>query len=670
SYAYWKDHFGGDRGIVGRQVEMNGNPMTVIGVAPRSFRGLNTLLAVQAYMPLAMVVTIEKTPLKQYNDVSSRGMSVYARLAPGMTAERANTALAVVARRLAADHPRKERDAGLRTFGLSASRAGGFNPNNNLKEVAALFLALAAMVLLLACVNVANLVLVRASIREREMVVRSALGAQRSRLIRQMLTESVLLGLLGGAVGVALGLWASSVLGAANLGTDLPLRLYFGFDWHVFAFSAGIAVAAGLLVGIAPAARMARADLNRVLREGGRGVAGRSSRFRDALVALQVAAALMLLVVAGLFTRTLRKTEHASLGFNPAHVLLLSMDPGEIGYNSSQARDFYGALMERVRDMPGVRSATMAGATPMGMIDHLSDTVKVPGYEVPRGQAAPTAGYNVIGADYFRTLEIPLAEGRSFTKADNKKGAYVAIVSEAMAKKFWPHEDAIGREFTMGSDAKHPMRVVGVAKNARYLELQGPIRPYFYVPYLQHPAVNTLNSLEIRTEGDPAAMIPEMERTIHGIAPNLPVFEVKTLHEALYSPNGLLPYEVIAALAGVLGTLGLVLAMVGVYGVLSYVVRQKTGEIGVRMALGAQRGDILRIVYRHGLWIVGIGLALGLAAGFGAAHVMRSMISVSATDPVTFLGVPAILAAIAMAACYIPARRAMRVEPMQALRME
>jgi predicted permease len=306
----------------------------------------------------------------------------------------------------------------------------------------------------------------------------------------------------------------------------------------------------------------------------------------------------------------------------------------------------------------------------MGLLGNSGDTLAVSGYQAPPGQASATVGYNVVGTDYFQTLEIGLAEGRSFNETDDEKHPYVAIVSAAMAKKYWPNQDAIGRKFTMGSDPGHPLEVVGVARDARYGGFRGPIAPYFYVPFEQDYVQNSLQTLEVKTAGDPAAMIPEVEGAIRWMTPGLPVFQVKMLHDALYSLNGLLIYQIAAALAGVLGTLGLVLSVVGVYGVLSYVVSQRTSEIGVRMALGAGRGDILRIVYRQGLWIVGIGLALGLGASFGVAHLLRSLIVVSPGDPVTYVGVSALLAAIAMLACYIPARRAMRVEPMRALRME
>ncbi|HEX4019881.1 MAG TPA: ABC transporter permease [Acidobacteriaceae bacterium] len=670
SYAYWQQHFAGDPHIIGRQVSLDGHPLTIIGVAPGNYHGLVPVLAVQAYLPLAMIVPIENAPLADWSERIHRNMHLYGRLQSGVTPQQANAALAVLARHFATEHPRTEKDTELRTFPLYMGRTGQLDTENTIGMASALFLGLAGLVLLLACMNVANLLLVRASVREREMVIRSALGAQRSRLIRQMLTESILLALLGGAAGIVLGLWGSFFLSSVNMHVDMPIYFNFGFDWHVFAFSAGVAFLAGAIVGMVPAMRLSRANLNFILREGGRGVTGGSSKFRDALVMLQVGSALMLLIIAGLFTRSLAQAEHTSLGFNPSHVLTLSMDPSEIGYSDSQIRDFYKTLLGRIRTLPGVEAATIAESTPMSMIDNGSDTVAINGYQPPPGQPAPSVGYNVIATDYFRTLQIPLVQGRGFTENDNEKNLYVAIVSESMVKKFWPNQYPIGKQFTMDGDPTHPLQVVGIVKDARYQGVTGAIPPYFYVPYMQHYAQNPLESLELRTAGDPTAMIPEIERTIHTMTPTLPVFEVKTLQQGLYTVVGLLDFQVAAVLAAVMGTLGLILAVIGVYGVLSYVVSQKTNEIGIRMALGAQHADILKMIYRQGLWIVGIGLTVGLAATFAAAHLMRSFIVVSATDPLTYIGVSAILVAIALLACYIPARRAMHVEPMEALRTE
>jgi putative ABC transport system permease protein len=625
---------------------------------------------VQAYVPLAMTVPIENTPLTDFNKQSFRSLQVYGRLRNGVTRAEAGAALAVVARDLARAHPVDDRNAELRGFPVETGMVtGSLNQDNSLAMIASIFLGLAGLVLLLACVNVANLLLVRATVREREMVIRSALGAARFRLIRQMLTESVLLAMLGGVGGIALGLAGSTFLSSVNLQTDLPIAFDFGFDWHVFAFSAAIAVAAGAVVGIVPAVRLARANLNLVLREGGRGIAGRGHKLRDGLVTVQVSAALTLLVIAGLFMRSLERSAHTDLGFNPNHVVTVMMDPSEIGYNVDRSLAFYQDLLPRMRSLPGVVSATVAQSIPMGMLDHGSDAVTIEGYTPPAGQAPPEVSNNIIGSDYFETLQIPILEGRQFRNSDNAQSPYVAIVSEAMVKKYWPHEDPIGRHFTMASEPTHLLQVVGVAADAYYETPDGSAPSYFYTPYAQHD-LSSLLALEVRTQGDPGAMAPAIERAIHAQTPGLPLFDVKTLHQALYSPNGLLLYEVVAGLAGVMGTLGLILAVVGLYGVLSYVVSQRTMEIGVRMALGAQRGDILRIVYRQGLWIVGIGLAVGMAASLGAAHLVRSMIAVSATDPMTYIAVTAALAAIAMLACYVPARRAMYVEPMRALRQD
>lgn len=670
SYAYWKQHFARDPDIIGRHIALNEHPLTVIGVTPRDFRGLNTLFGIQVYVPLAMVVPIESTPLADFSKETNRALFLYGRMRPGVTAKQANAVLSVVASRIAAKYPRSEEGAKLRTFSLETERTGGFDPANNMVEVAVLFMGLAGMVLLLACVNVGSLLLVRASVREREMAMRSALGAGRGRLIRQMLTESILLAVIGGLAGIVLGLWGSSLLSSINLETDLPLQLDFGLDWSVLMFSAAIAVGAGTLVGIIPALRLGRANLNLILREGGHSIAGKRNRFRDSLVAVEVGSALMLLIVAGLFTRSLARTEHAKLGFNPENVLTAMVDPSEIGYNDGQTREFYAKLLMRIRALPGVEAATTAESIPFGMVNKVTDAVTVPGNSVPSGQEPPRLGYNVVVPDYFHTMQILLVEGRTFTDDDNEKSPYVAIVNQAMAKRFWPHQDCIGKTFVMNSNPAHSLHVVGVTENARYADITGAIPPYFYIPFLQDYAENSLQALELRTKGNPSAMVPDVERTIHAIAPDLPVFEVKTLHQALYSPNGLLGFEIVAGLATVMGCLGLVLAIVGVYGVLSYLVQQKTSEIGIRMALGAQRGDVFRIVYRHGLWIIGIGLVMGLAVSFALTRLLRSMLEVSATDPATYLGVSAILTTISLLACYIPARRAMRLNPMRALRME
>jgi predicted permease len=322
-----------------------------------------------------------------------------------------------------------------------------------------------------------------------------------------------------------------------------------------------------------------------------------------------------------------------------------------------------------VRALPGVVSASTANSTPLGYYNN-GDTIVVEGYEVPAGQPTPVSFYNSISPDYFKTMGIPMLQGRDFNDADDQNSQFVAIVNEAMVKKYWPNQDPLGRHFKIGADVNHSITVVGVGKDSRYQGMTGVINPYFYVPIAQHFTNNTLSALQVRTAAAPEPMIPEVERVIESLAPDMPVFDVKTMSEALNTLNGLLIFQIGAILAASLGFLGLVLALVGVYGVISFAASQKTHEIGVRMALGAQPWDVLKMIFGQGLFIVAIGLVIGLAAALAASRVMGQFLTVSATDPITYITVSALLAFVALLACYIPARRAMRVDPMVALRYE
>jgi len=666
-YAYWKTHFGGDLEIVGKKVSVDGHPVTIVGVAPEGFYGVFALVDIQAYMPLGMA-SIEGNPSDFTSNRGFRQLFVYGRLQPGVSIAKAQSTLNVVGQRLSQAYPKDDKNLSLLVFPELRARPNP-DPKNTLLVISGLFLGLAAMVLLLACVNVANILLVRATIREREMAIRAALGAGRGRLIRQLLTESLVLALGGGLAGIMLGYWGSSALSHMNFATDLPVRLDFGFDWRVFGFAFSAALLTGLIVGTVPAVRASRGNLAQILHEGGRGLVGGRHRLRSALVVAQVAGSLMLLIIAGLFTRSLGQAQRSNLGFDPSHVVNFYMDPAEIGYNEAQGREFYKNLLARVRSLPGVVSATTANSTPMGYING-GDTVVVEGYDLPAGQPAPVSLYNVISTDYFKTLGIPLLQGRTFTEADDQNALFVGIVNEAMVKKYWPNVDPIGRHFRIGAELNHPITVIGVAKNSRFAGITGEINTYFYLPLAQHYAINSLAALQVRTAAAPQTMIPTIEHEIESLAPELPVFDVKTMTEALNTLNGLLLYQIGAMLAAALGILGLILALVGVYGVISYAASQKTHEIGIRMALGAQPAQILKMILRQGLLIVAVGLVLGLAAALAAAKVVAGFLTVSATDPLTYVTVSAALTIVALLACYIPARRAMRVDPIVALRYE
>jgi len=666
-YSYWQTRFGGDPGIIGRKVSVDGQPITVVGVAPKGFVGVYPILSVQGYLPMGMA-TIAGNPSDFMTNRQVRNVPILARLRPGVKLDQAQAVLAVISQRLAQEYPEGHKDLSVKAFRELEARPNP-DPNHTVFVVGGLFLGLAVMVLLLACVNVANILLVRSTVREREMAIRAALGAARIRMIRQLLTESVLLALLGGVAGVLLGFWGSSALGSVNVQTDLPVHFDFGFDWRVFGFATAAALLTGIIVGIVPAVRASRGNLSAILHEGGRGVVGGKNRLRSTLVVVQVAGSLILLIIAGLFTRSLAQAQRTDLGFKPDHVLNLIMDPNEIGYNQSQTRDFYKNLLQRVRALPGVVSASTANATPMGYYNNF-DSLNIEGYQPPPGQPAPSSLYNTVSTDYFSTMGVPLLRGRNFTEADDENSQYVAIVSEAMAKQFWPDKDPIGHQFQMTSDLKHSLVIVGVAKDIRFNGLTGPFSPMFYAPFLQHQNGNSLQALQLRTAGAPETMIPEVEHTVESLAPQLPVFDVQTMSQALNTLNGLLFYKIGAVLAALLGMLGLVLAIVGVYGVVSYAATQKTHEIGVRMALGAQPADILKMIFREGLLIVGVGLLVGIAGALAAGQVVGSFLTVSARDPVTYAIVTAILLVVALSACFIPARRAMRVDPMVALRYE
>jgi predicted permease len=667
-FDYWVSHFNGDPNIEGRTVTVDGRPFSIIGVAPRGFPGVQPFVKTAAFIPLSEL-PINGTPSDFMNNWQNRTVGVGARLRSGLTLKQANAELAIVSKQLMRQHPDFEKSLEIQAFPEPRLRINLGDPST-IYLMAGLFLALAIMVLLLACGNVANLVLVRGTARAREMAIRTALGAQRSRLVRQMVTESITLALLGGIAGVTLGMLSSSAVAHINARADIPLLLSFDFDWRIFLYSFAIALLAGIVVGIMPAVRMAKSNVNTVLHEGSRGVTAGRNWFRDGLVSLQIASSLVLLVMAVLFVQSLSAMQNTDLGFTPDHVMNFTVDANEIGSNEVQTRDLAENIMTRLHQVAGVECVSHASSVPFGYFNN-GDTLIIDGAPPPPNASDWNANYNVISPEYFNVMGIDLLHGRNFTDADNSQGRDVAIVSESTAKKFWPGLDAIGHTFRIAGEKDRQLAIVGVARDAEF-QLFGGARthPYFYLPYAQHLKGNTLMVIQVRSHIPPQVLAATVEKAIHALAPQLPVFQVETMHEALYTLNGLLLFQIGATLAAIMGGLGMILAVIGLYGVISYSVSRRVHEIGLRMALGATRASIFRMIYRQSVLMIVSGLGFGLVLAFLAARGVESLVVVSVTEPLTYSLVGSILGLAAIGSCYLPARRAMSVEPIVALHQD
>src|SRR5436305_1285044 len=670
-YSYWQKRFAGDSNVIGKSVEMNGHSLTIVGVAPQGFHGTYFIVDSDLYLPLSVNVGTkdEKQVQNTWTQRSERSLTLMARLKSGANLKQAQSSLNVVAQRLAQQHPETDKGIAIRAFPEQLARPEP-DPDNTLPSIAAAFMALAALVLLVACFNVTNVLLVRATTRQREMAIRAALGAGRVRLVRQYLTESLLLALLGGGAGLVLASWACGFLSSLSLGTDLPLRLDFRPDARVYLFALAAVLFTGLFVGMMPAWRAARANVSAVLHEGGRGSSSGPRRqfARSVLVVAQVAGSLVLLIVAGLFVRSLDKAEKMNLGFNPDHVLDLSVDVEQVRYKEPQAREAYRDIANRLHALPGVESVAEAFTVPLGYVG-ANDRIWIQEHPYVAGQQPQEIPFNQITPAYFDTLQIPLLGGRKFSDADSEKAPPVAIINETMAKKFWSNEDALGKHFGTKSANGPFMEVVGIVQDAKYQSLVEDPRAFYYVPFEQ--SYNSLRTIHVRTTVPPESLALEIQSVIHEAVPDVPITQVKTMNEALEGANGFFLFRFGAQLTSTMGLLSLILAVVGIYSVVSYAATQRTQEIGIRVAMGASPQDILKMVLRQGLTVVGIGLTLGLVLALAGPRVLSGLIvAIRPTDPLTFAVVVCLLTAIALFACWVPAHRATRIDPLTALRYE
>ena len=667
SYSFWQRRFGGDPRVIGKQVRVGIKPATIVGVMEKEFRGQFTVFEMDAYAPLSTVFD-QSSATNFWNSRDIHLMLVLGRLKPGVTLAQAQSRFDVVSQRLAAQHPVTDKDLSVRVMDERLSRPIPY-ANNAFIVFSGLFLILGGLVLLLACTNIANILMARASVRQREMAIRAALGGARYRLVRQMLTETMLTALLGGIAGLTLGAALSHLASSTHL-ANIPVRLGFGFDWRVFVYALAVVVFTAIAAGLSPALRATRADVNTVLHQGGRADAGGKARHkvRGDLMAAQVAGSLMLLIVAGLFVRSLSAVERMDIGFDPNQLLNVRLDPSLNNFSETQTKEFYRALVTTVRALPGVQSASLASAVPIAYTLG-KESVYVEGRPVPPGQKAPDMLFNCVDAPYFETLRIRVLLGRAFTDADSETSSRVAIINETMARHFWPNENPIGKRFSLTSDAGPFVEIVGVARDGRYRVLAEDPQPYFYVPLTQH--FTAQRTLQIRSVMPPESLAPIIQHEIQALGANDPIEEIQTMKESLGGTLGYFIFRFGASLAAAMGLLGLMLAIVGVYGVVSYAATQRTQELGIRMALGASPRQILALLLKQGAQLVAAGLVFGLVGAWALTRAMSNMlVGVSPSDPLTYVSVAALLSFITLLACWIPARRAMRVDPMVALRYE
>jgi putative ABC transport system permease protein len=666
-YSFWQKRFAGDPSIVGKQVLLDGRHATIIGVAQKGFQGTEFPLDLNGYLPLNMMP--QEDMAKFWTDRISRALTVMGRLKSRVSLRQAQSSVNVVAERLAESYPATDKGVTVRVIPERLARPQPF-ANNIVPFVAGIFLMLAALLLLLACMNVANILLVRATMRQREVAIRAALGASRGRLIRQLLTESIVLALFGGAGGLLLGQWACGAIASLLPDSRFPVRLDFSFDWRVFAYALAAALLTGTLMGMWPAWRAGRADVNGVLQGAGRSdTAGvNRHRVRSVLVVAQVGGSLVLLIVAGLFARSLMRAQRANLGFEPDHVLNVTLDPKEVGYDEARTKNFYRDLEARVRALPGVQTASLAFSVPMGNVNDAS-SIYIEGHPLAAGQQPPVVVYNRVDAPYFDTMRVPLLRGRAFRENDDEKAPLVAIVNQTMARQFWPNEDAIGKRFSLKSATGPFAEIVGVAGDGKYVFIGSDREPYFYIPQAQN--FTAYRTLQVRSSVRPETLITQVQSEVRALDPSMPISDVRTMRESLSGGNGFFIFRVGAILAAAMGFLGLTLAVVGVYGVVSFAASQRTHEIGIRIALGADRRDILRLVLRQGMLLVIGGVLSGVLLAWVLTRSMATLlVGVSPTDGLTFVTATLLLAGIGLWACYAPARRAMRVDPMVALRYE
>ncbi len=656
-YGFWQRKFAGDSGVLGRHLSLNGHDFTVIGVLPPKFGGMIVGLSFDVWVPITV------TPLVGHgNTLDERGnhwLTAIARLGPGASLAEARSELGLIQRRLAATY---EDD---RSTSATAAPFDSEGPQAWFRPLFLALLGITAVVLLVACANVANLLLARATVRQKEIAMRLALGAARWRLVRQLLIESAMLAALGGAAGLCVALWAGDLFASFVPASPYPIVLQVGVNPRVVVFAALATGLAALLFGCVPALRASRPDLVPALKDdaGQRGP-GRS-RLRQALVVAQLALSIVSLVAAGLFIRSLGRAGAVDRGVrDPGRVLVAGTDLIAAGYDRARGEAFVGTLLDRVRAMPGVTAASVTKFLPLGFPDESSWGTRVEGYQ-PRRDEDMSIQYSVVGSDYFAAMGTDIVRGRPITAQDGESAPQVAVVNETFAGRYWPGLDPVGRRIKM--DKADWITVVGVAKDGKYNQVNEPPTPFIWRPFAQ--LYTSQPQLVVRAAGDPGALVEPLRRELASLDPNAPVLDARTLAENM-DPSTFMQ-RTGAAMLGAFGALALLMAAVGIYGVMAYFVSQRTRELGIRVALGAARRDIVGLVVGQATRLLGVGLVVGAGAAVGVGSLLESqLLGVKAYDAPTLLTVMLVLAAVALLASWLPARRAARVDPVVALKAE
>ncbi len=664
--GFWKQEFGNDPSVIGRHVHVNGVELTIVGVAPESFTGMDTFVRPDFYIPLSMAPRIEATAEhKLLEDRDDRELNVKGRLKPGVTIQQARAEIGLFAKNLEREYPKLNRNRGAAVYTQLELRKLNDTGDTSLSLT---LVVLALAVLLVACTNVGGLLLTRAKTRTREIAVRLAIGAGRFRLIRLLFTESLMITLVGGAMGLLVGLAGIKFIGRYKVPTELPITFSVHLDRRALLVSLLITFLSAVLCGLAPAIQSTRMNLVNGLKTSDVDVPGRKRAWgRKMLVIAQVSASLMLLTTSYVMVRGFQSAWSQGVGFSKDHLLMAGFDPRLLQYDQARTHHFYEQLVQRAAATPGVQSATVTENIPLGN-DNFPDLVFVPeGFAMPRDREAFTSTRDIVDPGYFSTMGVAILRGRGFRQTDLADAPRVAVVNEQFAKHYWPGQDAVGKRMHLESRGGTPVEIVGIAQTIKYQWIAEAPMDFVYLPLAQNPAPRM--TLLLRSSGDARQLVGPLRDVVRSLDPYQPILDMRT-YDDYYDNRAVQAPRLMIQLVSCMGLIGLMLALAGLYGLIAYNVNRRTREIGIRMAIGAGRGEVLRLVMNQGIVLVAIGTVIGLAMGLGVERLLGSMFGAPKTDVVAYVVVVPALFLVTMLAAYLPAYRASRIEPTKALRYE